>query len=198
MTHQPTSEGLGPSPQISSQPGGPSLLEGIDAFLAAVEGLAAQVYAGRLSTAQALLRLGDDYAYIRLRDLAQPLRFLRQMAGAPPVRLGTAGFRRSLVDDENPARHYTAFLLVGYWLPRWAARWVLWGWEIAGFVRYGGKWSVPDMASGMMGVRHGRLVRRYGLTVLPGLAAAELAEPSVCPPPMGRSSGSSGPALRAA
>jgi hypothetical protein len=152
-------------------------LDGLDAFLAAVEHLAAQIYARRLTTARAVLQLGDDYAFIRLRDLARPMRFLRQMAGAPPIRLGTAGFRRSLVDDDNPARHYTAFLWVGYWLPLWAARGVVWLWEIAGFVRYGGKWSVADMASGMTGVRHGRLVRRYGLTVLPGLVAGELAEP---------------------
>lgn len=177
MTQQPTSEGLGPSPHSASQPDGPSLLGGIDAFLTAVERFAAQVYAGRLSTTKAILQLGDDYAYIRLRDLARPVRFLRQMAGAPPVRLGTAGFRRSLVDDDNPARHYTAFLWVGYWLPLWAARLAVWLWEIAGVVRYRGKWSAADMASGMTAVRHGRWVRRYGLMVLPGLVAAELAEP---------------------
>src|SRR5690606_16797561 len=141
MTHQPTSEGLGPSPQNTLQPGGPSLLEGIDGFLAAVQRLASRAYTGHLTTAQALLHLGEDYAFIRPRDLVRPVRFLRQMAGEPPIRLGTAGFRKSLVDDRNPARHYTAFLVVGYWLPVWAAWLVLWLWEIAGFVRYGGKWS---------------------------------------------------------
>lgn len=181
MTHQPTSEGLGPSPQTSSQPGGPSPLGGMDAFLAAVQQAAAAVYARRLTPARALLHLGEDYAYIRLRDLARPVRFLRQMAGHPPIRLGRSGFRRSLVDDDNPARHYTAFLLIGYWLPFWAARLVLWAWEIAGFVRYGGAWSGADIACGMLGVRHGRWVRCYGMTVLPGLVAAELAEPSACP-----------------
>ncbi len=177
MMQQPTSEGLGPSPQTSSQPDGPSLLEGLDAFLAAVQQAAAETYALRLTPTQAMLRLGDDYAYIRLRDIARPLRFLRQLAGHPPIRLGTAGFRRSLVDDENPARHYTAFLWMGFWLPLWAAYLVLWLWEIAGFVRYGGKWSWPDMACGETGVRHGHLVRRYGMTILPGLVAGELAEP---------------------
>lgn len=177
MTHQPTSEGLGPSPQSSSQPGGPSPLEGLDGFLAAIERLATQTYSGHLSTGEAIRRLGEDYAFIRLHDIVRPVRFLRQMVGNPPIQLGTAGFRHDLVDDRNPARHYTAFLVVGYWLPFWAAWGVLWLWEIAGFVRYGGTWSQPDMVSGMTGVRHGRLVRRYGLTILPGLVAADLAEP---------------------
>lgn len=182
MTHQPTSEGLGPSPQISPQTDGPSPLgpdrvEGFDAFLAAVEDLAARVYARQVTPAQAIQRLGEDYAFIRLRDLAQPLRFLRQMAGHPPIRLGVIGFRHDLVDDQNPARHYTAFLVLGYWLPFWAAWLSVWLWEIAGFMRYGGKWSKADLESGMVGIRHGRLVRRYGMTVLPGLMAAELAEP---------------------
>ena len=104
------------------------------------------------------------------------MRFLRQMAGAPPLQFGVEGFRRDLVDDLNPARHYTAFVFTGYWLPRWAALLVLWLWEVAGFVRYRGEWSWPDVSSGQVGIRHGRLVARYGPTVLPGLMAADLEE----------------------
>jgi hypothetical protein len=120
--------------------------------------------------------LGEDFAYIRLQDVTRPKTFLRQMAGAPPIRIGTRGFRGDLVDDAHPARHYVAFLVAGYWLPRWAALLVLWLWELAGFVRYGGKWSWPDVASGMLGIRHGRLVRRYSAVILPALLASELAE----------------------
>jgi hypothetical protein len=123
-----------------------------------------------------VLQLGEDFAYIRLADIWRPLRFLRQMAGAPPVQLGTEGFRRELVDDSNPARHYMAFFVAGYWLPRWAAVALLWAWELAGFVRYRGHWSWPDIASGEVGVAHGRLARRYGVTVLPALMACDLGD----------------------
>jgi hypothetical protein len=126
------------------------------------------------SSGWVIRRLGEAYAHIQPDDLWHPLRFLRQMAGQPPVRLGTRGFRRDLVDDVNPARHYVAFLVVGYWLPNWAAIGVLWCWELASFVRYLGVWSWADVASGYLGIRHGRLARRYGAVVLPGLIAGEL------------------------
>ena len=81
-----------------------------------------------------------------------------------------------VVDDYNPARHYMAFVFVGYWLSTLPAEIVLWCWEIAGFIRYRGQWSPKDIVSGKIGIRHGRLVRRYGAPILPGLVAAELAE----------------------
>ncbi len=120
-------------------------------------------------------RLGEDFAYIRWQDVWKPIKFLRQMEGNPPIRLGVEGFRPDLVDDENPARHYIAFVVMGYWLPYWLALAVVYLWEIAGFVRYGGVWSKADVVSGLVGVRHGRAARRQGIEVLPELMATELA-----------------------
>lgn len=139
--------------------------------------LAAQASAaspGQVGAMRFICRIGADCAYIRLRDVINPLRFLRQMAGAPPLRFGTAGFAPHVVDDQNPARHYTAFVFVGFWLPLLPALLVLYAWELAGFVRYGGEWSERDVICGKIGLRHGALVRRHGPAVLPGLAAAEL------------------------
>lgn len=121
-------------------------------------------------------RLAEDFAYIHLHDIWNPYRFLRQMEGQPPIQLGTKGFRRDMVDDYNPARHYIAFVAMGYWLPYPLALAVLYLWEVAGYIRYGFKWSEADMLSGLIGVRHGNTVRRKGVEVLPELMAAELAE----------------------
>jgi hypothetical protein len=121
-------------------------------------------------------RLGEDFAYIRLQDVKQPLRFLRQMAGSPPIRLGLGGFRQDLIDDHDPARHYIAFVVVGFWVPRPLADLVLWLWEILGFIRYRGHWSRPDLDSGFVGIRHGRQVRRAGIEVLPDLLIRDVAE----------------------
>lgn len=121
-------------------------------------------------------RLGEDFAFIRWQDATNPYKFLRQMEGEPPIRLGTQGFRRELVDDHNPARHYMAFVAMGYWLPYWLAMVVLYLWEVAGYIRYGFKWSPEDMQSGLTGVRHGNAVRHQGIAVLPGLMERELAE----------------------
>jgi hypothetical protein len=121
--------------------------------------------------------MGERYAYIRPEDMGHPLRFLRQMAGAPPVQLGVDGFRTDILDDYNPARHYTAFVWTGFWLPVPLAIAVLYLWEAASFVRYRGEWSQKDILSGYIGVRHGTAVRRQGCTVLPHLIATELADP---------------------
>ena len=149
---------------------------GVDAFIGDTCRLAAQADPNRAGTVRFVLNMGEDFAFIRLSDLWRPLRFLKQMASVPPVRFGTEGFRVEVVDDLNPARHYTAFVFVGFWLPTLLAICVLWLWEIAGFVRYKGHWSPGDIRSGNIGIRHGRLVHRYGPTVLPALIAAELAE----------------------
>lgn len=122
-----------------------------------------------------VLRLSEDFAYIRPADMGRPWRFLRQMAGAPPVRLGTHGFDPALVDDDNPARHYMAFVFVGYWLPAALALALLWLWEVAGFVRYRGVWSRPDLHMGLVGIRHGWMVRRHGAGILATLMALDLA-----------------------
>ena len=150
--------------------------QGIDALIRAASRYAEDARATGAGTAHVIRRLGEDFAYIRWQDVTRPKTFLAQMAGAPPVKIGTAGFRPELVDDLHPARHYVAFLMVGYWLPVWAAVAVLWLWEAAGFVRYRGTWSWPDIANGRLGIRHGRWVRRCGAVVLPALIASELAE----------------------
>lgn len=146
---------------------------GVDAFIADVSRRAAAARAN--STFRFILDISADYAYIHLHDAWHPVRFLSQLASAPPVQFGTAGFERALVDDDAPARHYTAFVFIGFWLPKRLSTCVLWGWEILGFFRYGGDWSSPDIRMGRVGIRHGEFVRRYGPTVLPGLIAAELA-----------------------
>lgn len=146
--------------------------KGIDAFIADVSRRAGQAK----SSAEFILAIGTDYAYIRLEDAWHPIRFLSQMSGNPPVQFGTDGFEPTLVDDQAPARHYTAFVFVGFWLPRLLSISILWGWEVLGFFRYGGDWSQPDIYMGMVGIRHGEFVRHYGPAVLPGLIAGELAE----------------------
>lgn len=147
---------------------------GLDGLIAATRAAVATAGAGRSAATRVINRLGEDFAYIRVRDMARPVRFLRQMAGVPPVRVGAAGFDPALVDDLHPARHYMAFVFVGYWLPVVPALLVLWAWEIAGFVRYRGAWSWPDVRMGYVGIRHGWSVRRFGAGVLPWLMARDL------------------------
>ena len=150
-------------------------LGGVDAFIHYVSTQAHVAPGGWAGAAWFILRIGEDVANIRLHDLWQPARFLRQMAAAPPLGFGVDGFITSLVDDRNPARHYLAFVFVGFWLPARLAKGVLYAWEVAGFIRYRGVWSPHDVACGKIGLRHGALVRSYGPVVLPALIAAELA-----------------------
>lgn len=154
---------------------------GLEAFLAYLSAQAQAAPPGFAGSAWFMLRIGEDCAHIRLQDLWQPLRFLRQMAGHPPLRFGTAGFARALVDDLNPARHYVAFVFIGFWLPRVLALAVLYGWEVAGYLRYGFRWSPCDVLCGRVGLRHGAWVRAYGPAVLPGLVAGELCEAATSP-----------------
>ncbi len=154
---------------------------GLDGFLNYLSRQAQAAPPGYAGAAWFILRIGEECAYIRLQDIGQPLRFLRQMAGNPPLRFGVAGFSPDLVDDANPARHYIAFVFVGFWLPRLPALALLYAWEVAGFIRYRGEWSRRDVRSGLIGLRHGRWVRACGPAVLPGIAAGELATPSTGP-----------------
>ncbi len=158
-------------PSAPLWPGG-----GVDGFIAAVSRMAAQAPPGSVGRRGFILEAGDAFAFIRLRDVGHPLRFLKQMAGKPPQQFGPEGFRADVVDDKNPARHYMAFVFLGYFLPKWLAVIGLWLWEVAGSVRYG-YWATKDMTMGYIGIRHGRAVRSVGPTVLPGLIAAELAAP---------------------
>lgn len=121
-----------------------------------------------------VLAIADDYCYIRLRDAWNPLRFFGQMSGKPPVRFGVEGFRPDLIDDDDPARHYTAFVFIGFWFFTPLAILILWLWEVLGFLRYGFTWSHEDMRMGFIGIRHGRQVRRYGATILPKLIEQDL------------------------
>ncbi len=143
---------------------------GASGFAADVRALAEQT----VSVREFIRRAGERYAFIQLDDWKSPHRFLRQLSGKPPVRFGTDGFRRALVDDRDPARHYTAFVVVGFWLPRPIAVATLWAWEILGFVRYRGTWSQPDVRLGIIGLRHGGAVQREGAGVLAGLIEREL------------------------
>lgn len=149
---------------------------GLPAFIANTSQLAARFPQTGAGTRAFVLAFGEAAAYIRVQDAWNPWRFLRQMEGNPPVRWGTTGFKRGLVDDTNPARHYAAFVFVGFWLPGWPALLLLWLWETAGYLRYGLRWSQADMRSGYVGLWHGRLVRRYGHTILPALIARDLVE----------------------
>lgn len=149
---------------------------GLDAFIAYLSEQAGAAPGGFAGSAWYMLRIGEDCAFICLQDLWQPGRFLRQMAGSPPLCFSTDGFNAKLVDDPNPARHYIAFVFVGFWLPRLPALAVLYAWEVAGFLRYGLQWSSKDVECGLAGLRHGALVRQYGPTILPSLTAAEFCD----------------------
>lgn len=149
---------------------------GLDHFLAYLQRMAAQAPTGWPGHLWFLLRISEDCAGIFTADVVRPLHFLRQMADAPPLRFDASGFSPAIVDDQNPARHYIAFVFVGFWLPTFLAIAVLYAWEVAGFIRYRGFWSEKDVASGKIGVAHGRWLRRTAPVVLPGLVAADLAE----------------------
>jgi hypothetical protein len=157
------------------------MASGFDDFLAMLNVYASETPPGKEASARFVARLGEECAYIRLGDIRHPLRFLRQMAGAPPLRFGTSGFNPALVDDANPVRHYAAFVVVGFWLPWILGIAVLYAWESAGFFRYRGAWSARDVASGRIGLSHGRQVRRQGHQVLPDLVRRDLAAPSESP-----------------
>jgi len=150
---------------------------GFDAFCAYLQEKAAQAPTGWPGTVWFVLSIGEECAGLFTQYIfVDPLRFLRLAADAPPLQFGTEGFASSVLDDFNPARHYVAFVLVGFWLPRLLAIGFLYLWEIAGFIRYRGHWSARDIVCGRIGIAHGAWVRRAGPLVLPGLAAAELAD----------------------
>jgi len=156
---------------------------GFDEFLAYLQTMAAQAPAGWAGSVWFLLRIGEDCAGIYTQDSMNPPRFLRQMSGAPPRQFGTDGFSPDVVDDANPARHYIAFVFVGFWLPTPLALMTLYAWELAGFVRYVGHWSQKDVTSGRFGIAHGRWLRRTAPVVLPGLTASALAAQREMNPP---------------
>lgn len=149
---------------------------GITAFIDHVERHVSNTPDGWWAQGRFVLAIAYDYCYICLPDAWNPWRFFKQMSGKPPVRFGTTGFEQSLVDDDDPARHYTAFVFIGYWFFTPLAILILWLWEILGFLRYGFSWSHEDVRMGHVGIRHGRQVRRHGPPILPRLIAQDLAE----------------------
>jgi hypothetical protein len=152
---------------------------GAAAFIADVQTRTAKSLATQRPTQAFILEISDAYAFIRLQDWRRPLHFLKQMSGEPPIKFGTTGFKRTIVDDQNPARHYTAFVFVGYWLSAPLAFFVLWAWEILGFFRYRFHWSWRDLECGYIGIHHGRLVRRHGPAVLAPLIERDLVEDEI-------------------
>lgn len=151
----------------------------IDLFIARVSQLAASSPLDYIGAISFIFRLGEEFANIRIQDLYRhPLRFLLQLNQAPPNAIKASGFAPQLVEGprDNIARHYSAFVFVGFWLPMPLAVALLWTWETLSFFRYAGHWSQPDIRSGLIGLRHGRLVRQYGPMILPGLIAGELSE----------------------
>ncbi len=151
---------------------------GLPTFVAALEQKLEQFGAEPQATTAFILRLGEEYAAIRLGDLRFPLRFLKQIAGEPPVVFNASGFRADLAENanDNVARHYTAFLFVGYWLPVVLAIPLMLAWEVLGFLRYRLHWSQQDLRSGWLGIQHGRAVRKAGAAILPGLVMRDLKE----------------------
>lgn len=148
---------------------------GLEAFVATIESAAHQCQDGKQGRRRFVGELGSLCAGIHGENIFRhPIRFLSEMQGNPPLRFGTEGFSPDVVDDLNPARHYMAFVVVGYWLPMVLAIPVLYAWEIASFVRYKGHWSQKDMHSGMIGIRHGRAVARSGVDVLGPLVRRDL------------------------
>lgn len=154
---------------------------GLEQFVETLESHARKAPPGPVGSARFLMGLAEECAYICMADLRHPVRFLRQMAGAPPVRFGISGFNPALVDDQNPVRHYMAFVVAGFWLPALLAVALLYAWEVLGFFRYGRVWSANDVACGWIGLHHGRALRRHGPWVMPTLVRRDLGMPPAPP-----------------
>jgi hypothetical protein len=148
---------------------------GLEAFVATIEHAARQNQNDKQGRRRFVAELGSLCAGIHTQNMFRhPIRFLREMQGNPPLRFGEEGFRPEVIDDVNPARHYMAFVLVGFWLPMVLGIPVLYAWEVASFFRYKGHWSPKDIHSGMIGLRHGREVAHGGTHVLAPLARRDL------------------------
>lgn len=148
--------------------------QGCTAFLADVRTRVKEATANEMETKNFVLQSARRYSNIDVNDaIRRPKQFLVQISGSPPVCFGTPGFVEKIVDDQEPARHYTAFVFVGYWLPKILAIPVLWAWEFLGMIRYG-HWSQPDVRSGYIGIDHGRAIRKQGFTLWPELIERDL------------------------
>jgi hypothetical protein len=114
-------------------------------------------------------------ANIDLRRLRRPLHFWRSLRQLPPVRFGRSGFRAALVDDYHPARHYCAFLAVGFFLPTFLAIPFARLWEWAEGVVFG-EYSRRDVDLSVLAIRHARVIRRSGIEHLPALIRRDLCQ----------------------
>lgn len=121
-----------------------------------------------------VLTVARDCANVDVGRLPwRPLAFWRGLRTRPPVTFGPAGFRPTLVDDSEPARHYAAFLGVGYFLPAPLDLLFARLWERAEGIVFR-QYSAIDLALAELAVRHGRRARREGPAILPALIRADL------------------------
>lgn len=97
--------------------------------------------------------LGAAVAGIQDGDIFAPI-------GDPPVRFGSSGFRDVWVDDSNPARHYSAYVVAGHQLGVMGGSAIAIGRELPGLCPVG--CSGKDVALGMIGADHGDRLRGVG------------------------------------
>lgn len=137
-------------------------------FAAYAGALAGQTAAQKRGATWFVLELARQAANVDFGELRRPWRFWRRLRQEPPVCFGPRGFRPALTDDFHPARHYSAFLLVGFFLPNPLGAAFAWLWERAeGWLL--GSFSPRDVGLARLAVRHGRAVRHEGPAALPAL-----------------------------
>jgi hypothetical protein len=113
-----------------------------------------------------------QYVESLARDTKSDAEFIQvlaeQMAGFPngnseaaphgvTPQFGNTGFRSDLVDDANPARHYAAYLAVGFQKGGLPGAAIAVARELPGIC--GGGCSVQDIRLGIMGANHGASLR---------------------------------------
>lgn len=81
---------------------------------------------------------------------------------------GSSGFRSELVDDRNPARHYVAYLAVGFQKGGLPGAAIAVGRELPGVC--GGGCSVEDIRLGVIGASHGASLRPNGQAINYGVS----------------------------
>ena len=149
---------------------------GCHGFIEYVENLIERAAEEQRRPAWIMGTLARECANVDLRRLRRPLRFWHSLRELPPVRFGRDGFRRALVDDYHPARHYCAFLALGFFLPAWLAVPFARLWEWAEGVVFG-EYSPRDVALSELAIRHASALRRAGIDELPALIRRDLCQP---------------------
>jgi len=123
-------------------------------FARFVEALAGQAE----SDAEFVELLGEALTGLQNGDIFAPI-------GDPSVFFGASGFRDVWVDDDNPARHYAAYVVAGFQLGVAAGTTIAVGRELPGACRVG--CSARDVALGMIGASHGDQLRSVGGLIPP-------------------------------